>query len=237
MTRILVFVIVALLAVLAFSYGSGHLFSNRKILGLDGDDALRLVYFTGIALMMTGGILASQGNFGIAARNFGLWLVIILGLATVWLFKDEAQMLGQRLAGALMPGHAVSLTGPDGSNEVILYKSDNGHYQADVNVNGVVISMLVDTGASGIALTYEDAERLGFRPGDLVFNRQVMTANGVAQTALVRLDTVSIGNIRRNTISAGVAKRGNLEKSLLGMNFLSTLKSVTITGDELRLKD
>ena len=65
----------------------------------------------------------------------------------------------------------------------------------------------------------------------------VMTANGRAQAAPVRLSEVSIGPIVRRDVRAMVAEEGRLDESLLGMTFLSTLSSMQMQSDELRLKD
>ncbi|MNL68521.1 hypothetical protein D3C87_1932570 [compost metagenome] len=97
--------------------------------------------------------------------------------------------------------------------------------------------MLVDTGASSIALSYEDAMRIGIDPDSLRFSQTILTANGEARGAPVRLRQVAIGPIVRNDIRAIVAEPGRLHQSLLGMTFLGTLGSLTIQTDELRLRD
>jgi aspartyl protease family protein len=65
----------------------------------------------------------------------------------------------------------------------------------------------------------------------------VMTANGPARTAYVTLADIEIGGIKRTNVRAGIAERGKLGQSLLGMNFMETLSSVSFSGDELKLRD
>ncbi len=231
MSRLLIFAIIFLLAILILYHNGG------QSLGLGENQLMRLSYLSIIALVMAGGLFATQRNFATAARNLAVWAIIILGLVVVWLYKDDARNISGRMLAALNPGHTVTVANGDGFSEVILYKSDNGHYEADASINGKPIAMMVDTGATGIALTYEDAQRLGLDPGGLSFDRIVMTANGPAKTAMVKLDEVAVGAIRRRNVQAGIAQPGRLDKSLLGMNFLETLSSVTMAGDELRLKD
>ncbi|MNL56771.1 hypothetical protein D3C87_1802890 [compost metagenome] len=64
-----------------------------------------------------------------------------------------------------------------------------------------------------------------------------MTANGPAMAAPVRLDEIAIGPISRRNVRAMVAQDGMLDESLLGMSFLSTLSSLNMQTDELRLRD
>lgn len=231
MTRLLVIAALVLLGVLAL----GYVMDGQS--GLMDDDFMRMVYLGIIALMLASGVIASQRSASVALRNIAIWLAIMLGLVTVWLYKDDAGNWGARVMAALIPGSSVSLETADGFSEVVLFKSRNGHFEADIAINGTDVDMLVDTGATGIALTFEDAERLGLNPGGLDFNRTVMTANGPAKIAMVRLDRVAVGAIARRGLAAGIAERGKLEQSLLGMSFLGTLSSVTFSGAELRLRD
>jgi len=119
----------------------------------------------------------------------------------------------------------------------VLYKAQGGHYFADTLVDGSPITMMVDTGATTVALSYEDAERAGLNPQSLSFSSIVMTANGPAASAYVTVPRISVGGIERTNVRAGVAERGKLDQSLLGMNFLGTLSSVAFSGDELKLRD
>lgn len=231
MTRLLIIAAIVLLGVLAFGY-----FAGDSAAMMD-DDLMRGVYLGILALMLASGVIASQRSASAALRNIAIWLAITLVLVTAWLYKDDAGNWGARVMAALMPGSGMSVETADGFQEVVLYKSRNGHFEADAEINGVDIDMLVDTGATGIALTWEDAERLGLKPDGLNFSSSVMTANGPAKIAMVRLDRVVLGAIRRNGLSAGIAERGKLDQSLLGMNFLGTLSAVTIAGSELRLRD
>lgn len=111
----------------------------------------------------------------------------------------------------------------------------DGHYYARAEINGRPIDVMVDTGASMVALTYEDAERAGLRLKPSDFTNQVSTANGVAAVAPVMLDRVSIGRITVRNVRAAVCERGRLEKTLLGMNFLSRLERVGISQGRLVL--
>ncbi|MFP3547065.1 TIGR02281 family clan AA aspartic protease [Rhizobium sp. SIMBA_035] len=233
MSRLTIFLLILGigLAILVFNNG------NDRIMGMETDDFGRMVYLLPIALMLSAGIWASRRNIGETMRNLTIWLVIILALATVYLYRQDLQGVGNRLLAGLVPGRAVVVTTSEGGSEIILHKLLNGHFEADVAVNGQTIQMLVDTGASMVALSHADAERIGIIPENLDYSMTVMTANGRARAAPVTLDRVAIGPIVRTGVAASVAEDGKLDQSLLGMSFLETLGSMQMQTDELRLRD
>ena len=113
----------------------------------------------------------------------------------------------------------------------------NGHFNTQADINGRTIEVMVDTGATMVALSYEDAERAGIFLRDQDFTRAVSTANGVARVAPVTLDRVSIGDITVRDVPAAVAERGRLKTSLLGMSFLSRLSRFDMRSGVLVLQE
>jgi aspartyl protease family protein len=232
MTRILVLAIVVLAGLFLITVGFSGSGSR-----LDGDQAMSMLYYGMWALLVGSGILASQRNWGEAARNLGLWLLIIVVLSAVYVFKDDAQNFASRLTAGLIPGRAAVTVDAEGRTTAVLSMGTNGHYEVEARINGTTVPMMVDTGATTIALTYEDAERLGLNPAGMNFAYTVMTANGPARSAYVTLPEIEVAGIRRSNIAAGVAERGKLSGSLLGMSFLSTLRTVSFSGGQLTLQD
>lgn len=208
-----------------------------RTLGIDNNDFGRLVTLSAIGAMMGAGILASRRQWGESLRQAAIWLLIILALATGYLYRFDLQQVGSRLTAGLIPGRAVVTTGANGEQILVVHKGVSGHFETDVSIDGTPLRMMVDTGASSIVLTYDDAMRLGINPDNLVFSIEVSTANGRAMAAPVTLRQVAIGPIMRGTIRGMVTQAGQLDQSLLGMSFLETLGSIEITRDELRLKD
>jgi aspartyl protease family protein len=113
----------------------------------------------------------------------------------------------------------------------------SGHFNAEADVNGRTIEVMIDTGATMVALSYEDAERAGIYLSNADFTRAVSTANGVARVAPVTLDRVSIGDITVRNVPAAVAERGRLKTSLLGMSFLSRLSRFDMRSGRLTLHE
>lgn len=220
------------LALLVFNHDSGQTF------GIANEDFGRMIYLLPIAGLLSVGILAGRrGDMGQVLRNIAIWLLIVLGLVAAYLYRDDARGVGARMVAGLLPGTAVVVTTSEGRNEVIVHKTSGGHFQTNVRVEGQVLPMLVDTGASTVVLSYDDARAIGLDPQNLAYTVSVMTANGRALAAPVRLNEIAIGPIVRNNIRAMVAEDGRLHESLLGMSFLSTLGSLQMQTDELRLRD
>ncbi len=125
---------------------------------------------------------------------------------------------------------------PAASGPIVeLVAGEYGHFHARIDVNGRSIDALVDTGASMVALTYEDARRIGIFVKDSDYNLRTSTANGIAKAASVRLSTVDIGGIRVRNVEAAVMEPGKMNKSLLGMAFLGRLQRVEMGAGRLKL--
>lgn len=118
-----------------------------------------------------------------------------------------------------------------------LQASSNGHYFTKADINNRGVQVLVDTGASTVALSYEDAEMVGLRPNTLKFDVPVNTANGVGKAARVMLREVEIDNVRVSDVEGMVLQKGALHGTLLGMSFLSRLRSFSVENGKLVLKN
>lgn len=117
-------------------------------------------------------------------------------------------------------------------------KSDGGgHYIASADINGTTIPVMVDTGASGVALSYEDAEEVGLRPHSLDYDTPINTANGVVKAARVKLRRVEVDNVLVRDVDGVVLPEGSLKGSLLGMSFLGRLSSFKIEDGILYLRN
>jgi len=121
------------------------------------------------------------------------------------------------------------------ASEIEIPISPDGHFHTRVLVNGEAIDFLVDTGATSVALTREDARRIGLDVDSLQYRVPVRTANGMTYQAPVVLEELKIGLLSVRNVRGGV-NRGRMSKSLLGMTFLRRLRGYEVVGDRLLLR-
>ena len=129
-------------------------------------------------------------------------------------------------------GSHVNRVAPSASASVTLKADTRGQFVAQGQINGGTMRMLVDTGASLIAMPASDAQRLGidYRKGKAL---SVNTANGITTAYHVVLDTVKVGDITVNQVDAMVQEVG-LPFTLLGMSFLKRME-MRRDGDQMTL--
>jgi aspartyl protease family protein len=205
--------------------------------GLANNDFARFAFYAIWGVLLGAAILPGRGQWREAARNAILWIAIVLVLITGYLYRYELQDVASRLSGGLIAGSPISAQAVDGRQQVTLIQGRDHHFTAIGEIDGVATRFVVDTGASAVVLTASDAERAGIDTSQLVYDIPVATANGRTTAARVRLQSLAIGDIVRDDVSAMVAREGALEQSLLGMTFLSSLTSFEFRGDRLILTD
>ena len=122
-----------------------------------------------------------------------------------------------------------------GAEPASIRKSADGHYWAEAKVDGKAVRFLVDTGATAVSLTLEDARRLGIDTARLDYVYDVITADGKTRAAAVKLASISIAGAQVRNVDALVIEKG-LNASLLGMSYLGRLHSFEATQSALILK-
>jgi clan AA aspartic protease (TIGR02281 family) len=119
--------------------------------------------------------------------------------------------------------------------EYVVDAGSHGHFVIEAVVDGVPLTFLLDTGASDIVLTLEDARQLGFLPQTLEFSQRFRTANGAVRGAPVRLRELRIGQFSLYDLDASV-NEAPLAISLLGMRFLDRLNGYQVEDGRLILR-
>jgi aspartyl protease family protein len=211
--------------------------SAGSTFGVENYDFSRLIWLGAFGALIGAGLIRSGRPLGDMARNLGTWAVIVLALIAGYQYRYELQDLASRVTAGLIPGSPLALGVEDGHATVTLDKADNGHFEARILVNGAPVRTVVDTGATSIVLTSEDAQAAGFNPAALSYTIQVSTANGMARAAAVKTKEVAIGGIVRKDMPVMIAAPGMLGQSLLGMNFIGSLSGFDVRGDRMILRD
>ena len=161
-------------------------------------------------------------------------LVAAIALGAVW-YLDRHNSAPAEVAPVAAPAPETPKPVMRQSASVVSIPRQRGQFFTQGRVNRGSVRFLVDTGASSVALTPDDARRAGVDPNSLSYDVAVDTANGRTYAARVMLDEVAIGGIRVRRVEGLVVKQG-LSISLLGMTFLGELQKVEATPQQLILR-
>jgi aspartyl protease family protein len=205
--------------------------------GMPSRDFAQLGFLVILLVFVSSALFGRGFRLGEIARSMVVWVAIILLLVGGYAYRDELLGVSGRVLGVLAPGFPIAGRFVDGqdADSVMIVRSSGGHFAIRAAVDDTTLFFLVDTGASFVTLTPEDAAAVGFDVGALDFSLPIRTANGSIQAAPIVIDRLSVGDIEREGVRALVAPQGSLDQSLLGLSFLNTLQSYTIAGDRLLL--
>jgi len=222
---LLMVILIAILIVLARS-GPG------SVGPLTTDQFGSLIYKIALLVFLGGAVLTMfRERFTQAITAALLWVAIGLALVVVYSYRFELHNVADHVLVALVPGYTVS----HGRN-VEIGRNSAGDFAISAQVNGARIAMVLDTGASAVVLTHDDAKAAGLPLEVLNYTVNIDTANGRTRAAPVTLDRIAIGGLTERSIEALVVQPGQLKMSLLGMSFLNRLRSFEVSGDRVMLK-
>ena len=191
---------------------------------MTAEQTASLIYLSLLGAVIAGYFfLSHRQSVGRSLRQAGLWALIFIGvIAAYGLWSD--------LQGSVLPRQSVFVE----EGRIEIPRSPNGHYHMTLEVNGTPVRFVVDTGATDIVLSAEDARRVGIDPESLAFIGAARTANGTVSTARVWLDEVRLGGFADRSVPA-LVNGGEMEGSLLGMTYLDRFAEVRIGDGRMTL--
>lgn len=181
--------------------------------------------------------------------RFDLQSAIVMAMATAsslsvaWFLSHqspreaEAAVVAAPQVGASsprVPGLPARVS-PTRTTPAQIAKGPDGHFWAEADIDGRAVRVLVDTGASVVALTRDDAQRLGLHLTPADFTETVETASGPVKAAAIELSHVAVAGARVDKVQALVVEKG-LPHSLLGMSYLGRLSAFEARPTGLTLR-
>jgi aspartyl protease family protein len=192
---------------------------------MTGDDTARLIYLVLLGCVIGGYFfLSGRQRVGETARAAALWGFIFIGVIVAYGLWNDVQR-------TVSPQQTVFSE----AGMIEAPRRSDGHFYLTLSVDGTPVEFVVDTGATDVVLSKDDARRVGIDPDRLVYGGRALTANGEVRTARVRLPNVRIGDVDEGTVRASV-NDGDLSVSLLGMSYLERFDRIEISGDRLLLE-
>jgi aspartyl protease family protein len=166
-----------------------------------------------------------------STNHFGkvfIWIAWLLALAMLtFVFND---VLEEQINPNQQP---QSLYNSDGLGEVVLKQNRQGHYVTTGTINGVVVTFLLDTGATQVSIPAHIAKKIALPTYGSYF---VQTANGRTKVYQTKIDELSIGRIFLYNIEANINPSMQSDEILLGMSALKKL-DFQQTGKQLILRE
>ncbi len=190
---------------------------------MNTDDLMRILFLGLLAAAIGGSYFAShRESLGKMGQQAVIWVLLFVGvIAAYGLWGDISNDINQRQS-------VIS------DDQIRVPQANDGHFYLTLDINGKPVNFVVDTGASMMVLTQQDARSVGIDPGTLRYLGSANTANGVVRTADVWLDSVSLGPITDTRVRA-VVNGGEMEGSLLGMSYLDQFRNIQFGNGELVL--
>jgi aspartyl protease family protein len=191
-----------------------------------------LAYKIALLVFLGGTVLTFfRERFAKALEAAVFWIVLGLILALGYTYRFELRDIGERVLAELVPGRVITH-----ARAVEVARGNTGDFAVATLVNGARVHMVLDTGASSVVLTRDDAKAAGLPLEVLAYTVNIDTANGRARAAPVTLDRVAVGGLVERSVPALIAQAGQLKTSLLGMSFLNRLQSWEVRGDRLMMR-
>jgi aspartyl protease family protein len=197
--------------------------------GLNEDEIIRFIYLSIILIALATGIFSGGLRKSKIAKYLLIWSGIAFLFIALYSFRFEFASLKNRVVAELVPSRAIKIT----DDQIAISASQNGHFYVKIKVNNVPISFMVDTGASDVALSFDDAKKANIDLDNLYGFRQYNTANGTITSALANADKMQIADVIFENVSVSVNE--NMKTSLLGMSFLRKFKKYEFYQDRLVL--
>lgn len=188
----------------------------------------RLIYLA-LLLIIVGPALF-MGRLSTNIRNFVIWGGMLTLIAVGYAFWHQGEISTAAVTTELMPQRGAAET----PSHARFVANRNGDFVVEALVQGVTVVFIVDTGASDVVLSPDDAKRVGLKVDRLEYTQRYQTANGVIFGAPVSLDWMSVGGINLYDVRASVPD-SELRHSLLGMSFLNRLGGFEVRDGVLTL--
>jgi len=172
----------------------------------------------------------------------GFCMIAAYGVQEYVRISQETQLKqDSQTAPPVEPDQVAVLQPESGETQSIIGRKarlkmdDRGHFVTNARMNGRNVEVLVDTGATTVAINNKTARRLGIILNASDFKHTVSTANGQTLAAATKIDRIRIGNVTVRNVQAAVLDDDALSITLLGMSFLKELRSFEIKNRELLL--
>jgi aspartyl protease family protein len=198
---------------------------------LTEDQNISLVFAIGALVLVAGALFSRRIGFGEIVRNILAWVAIFAVFIIGFSYQREILAVWSRVAGEMTGTNEQLVEG----DTLRIRQSADGHFWVNAKVNALPVRFLIDSGATTTAMTLRTAQSAGIKIGENPFPVIVTTANGSVEAKRGTIQLLQIGPMVARELPVIVAEEFG-ESNVIGMNFLSKLRSWRVEGAEMVLE-
>ncbi len=195
------------------------------------DQNLNLIFAIGALVLVGSALFSRRIGLGEMVRSALAWVAIFAVFIVAFTYKDELMGVWYRVAGELTGTSQQTIVG----STLRIKQSADGHFWVNASVNGSPVLFLVDSGATTTAMNLKTARATGVEIDEDGFPSFVSTANGEVEVRRGRIQSLDLDLMATTDFPVIVAEEFG-DTNVLGMNFLSAMKSWRVVGQEMVLE-
>lgn len=198
---------------------------------MSNEDTPYLIYAILLLVLMASGLIARRLPMKQYAKMIAAWVGIFAVAFVVMSFRPEMSMAWERIKGELTGAPRQS----SDEQGIRLVRQDDGHFWLRAAINNQNVDFMVDSGATTTAINANTARQIGLKadPGKLPI--ELETANGRISVASATVPSIVVGEYQVDDHDVVISDKFG-DTNVVGMNFLDSFGSWSVTGDVMQLK-
>lgn len=195
------------------------------------DQNINLVFAIGALVLVASALFSRRMGFGEIIRTALAWVAIFAVFIVGFSYQNEILAVWNRVSGEVTGANKQLVVG----DTLRIRQSADGHFWANATVNELPVRFLIDSGATTTAMTLRTARNARIEISDSPFPIILTTANGSVEAQRGKIQSLQIGSMIARDLPVVVAEEFG-DSNVIGMNFLSQLKSWRVEGREMILE-
>lgn len=198
---------------------------------MSADQTAHLLYALLFLVLVVSSLIARRLPLAQALKYALAWVAIFTGAIVLYSFRGVAGQVWEQVKREISPGTPIR-----SGHTVRVLMSEDGHFHVDARANGHNVNFMIDSGATTSVMSQDDARAAKVMIDENGFPVAIETANGTTMVRRAVIGTLDLGGIERKDHAVLVSSDAEDDVNLLGMNFLSSLKSWRVEGREMVLE-
>ena len=195
------------------------------------DQNINLIFAIGALVLVASALFSRRLGLGEIIRTALAWVAIFGIFIVGFSYQHEILAVWNKVSDEVTGADEQRIVG----DTLRIRQSNDGHFWVNATVNQLSVRFLIDSGATTTAMTLQTAQNAGIEISDSAFPVILSTANGSVEAQRGRIQSFRIGTMVAKDLSVVVAEEFG-DANVVGMNFLSQLKSWRVEGREMILE-